>query len=112
MIGGVWKLYGTRVCKGDHLPDRPHRMARILEAPESLKPVELEPLQLLADMAPVAKKPDPRVTTNVSNGNIPLGQGDYATLAVVDWFEAHGHYGQPSVVKFHLAAGNLSFSLR
>jgi hypothetical protein len=27
----IWKLYGTRVCKGDSIPERPHRMARILE---------------------------------------------------------------------------------
>jgi hypothetical protein len=27
----IWKLYGTRVCKGDALPDRPHRVARIID---------------------------------------------------------------------------------
>lgn len=27
----VWKLYGTLSCKGDNMPDRPHRLARILE---------------------------------------------------------------------------------
>jgi hypothetical protein len=29
----IWKLFGTLACKGDNLPDRPHRLARILEAP-------------------------------------------------------------------------------
>ena len=29
----IWKLYGTVARKGDDLPDRPHRMARILEVP-------------------------------------------------------------------------------
>jgi hypothetical protein len=29
----IWKLYGTPVRKGDHLPERPHRLARILELP-------------------------------------------------------------------------------
>lgn len=29
----IWKLYGTFSRKGDPLPDRPHRMARILELP-------------------------------------------------------------------------------
>ena len=29
----IWKVYGTLVAKGDSLPERPHRMARILEAP-------------------------------------------------------------------------------
>lgn len=27
----IWKLYGTLVCKGDPTPERPHRIARILE---------------------------------------------------------------------------------
>jgi hypothetical protein len=27
----IWKLYGTLVCKGDSMLDRPYRMARILE---------------------------------------------------------------------------------
>jgi hypothetical protein len=27
----IWKLYGTLVCKGDSTPERPHRMAKILE---------------------------------------------------------------------------------
>ena len=30
----IWKLYGTLACKGDSTPDRPHRLARILAAPE------------------------------------------------------------------------------
>jgi hypothetical protein len=29
----IWKLYGTISRKGDPLPNRPHRLARILEAP-------------------------------------------------------------------------------
>jgi hypothetical protein len=32
----IWKLYGTFACKGDPLPDRPHRLTRILEAPAPL----------------------------------------------------------------------------
>jgi len=29
----IWKLYGTLSRKGDSLPDRPHRLARIVELP-------------------------------------------------------------------------------
>jgi hypothetical protein len=29
----IWRLYGTWACKGENLPERPHRIARILEAP-------------------------------------------------------------------------------
>jgi hypothetical protein len=34
----IWKLYGTLAAKGDNTPDRPHRMAMILEAPEVVDP--------------------------------------------------------------------------
>jgi hypothetical protein len=29
----IWKLYGTLSRKGENIPDRPHRLARILETP-------------------------------------------------------------------------------
>lgn len=32
----IWKLYGTLACKGDHIPNRPHRLAKILEVSEGL----------------------------------------------------------------------------
>ena len=30
----IWKVYGTMVCKGDNVPERPHRLAQILAVPE------------------------------------------------------------------------------
>jgi len=33
------KLYGTLACKGDPTEDRPHRLARILEMPETMEAV-------------------------------------------------------------------------
>jgi hypothetical protein len=30
----IWKLYGTPACKGDSTPNRPHRMARVIEVPD------------------------------------------------------------------------------
>jgi hypothetical protein len=35
----ITKLYGTKVCKGDDLSDRPHRRSRLLEIPEHLTEV-------------------------------------------------------------------------
>jgi len=32
----IWKLYGTVACKGDHTESRPHRLARIINAPREL----------------------------------------------------------------------------
>lgn len=42
------KLYGTRVGKGDNLPERPHRWAKIVELPAERAAV---PLALLQDLA-------------------------------------------------------------
>jgi len=46
--GRISKIFGTLVMKGDPLPDRPHRHARILEAPDTLLPVPVALLQLVA----------------------------------------------------------------
>jgi hypothetical protein len=57
----IWKLYGTPVRKGDHVPSRPHRLARLLEVPEAVgsgppvtpvTPVTAEQLEALAATAP------------------------------------------------------------
>ena len=48
----IWKQYGTLAAKGDSLPQRPHRLARIMEAPESLVVVPAHLLQTLAAQAP------------------------------------------------------------
>ncbi len=47
----IWKLYGTAAAKGDDLPERPHRVARILEVPERLHVVPRETFDALAGMA-------------------------------------------------------------
>jgi hypothetical protein len=41
----ISKLYGTLACKGDELPDRPHRLARLLEVPEHIEIVSREQLE-------------------------------------------------------------------
>lgn len=55
----ISKIYGTTACKGDPLPDRPHRMARILESPITLFPVDLRLLHALVP-APAARPAAPR----------------------------------------------------
>jgi hypothetical protein len=44
----ITKLFGTRACKGDDVPDRPHRMARLIDVPAQLQAV---PDLLLCDLA-------------------------------------------------------------
>src|SRR5258708_6618534 len=53
----ISKLYGTRACKGASTTDRPHRMARIIDAPEEFKIVTKE--QLDAIEQPGERPPDP-----------------------------------------------------
>ena len=63
----IWKLYGTLACKGDPLPDRPHRMARILSAPAELEPVPEEKLRGLVD-ALMPEKVTPQGTRPTAAG--------------------------------------------
>jgi P4 family phage/plasmid primase-like protien len=51
----IWKLPGTVAAKGDDTPDRPHRMAKVLEAPAVLALVTREQLEALAAQVPQAE---------------------------------------------------------
>ena len=51
----IWKLYGTLACKGDNMPDRPHRLARIVEG-KDVGFVSVELLHKLATLAPEPQK--------------------------------------------------------
>ena len=53
----IWKLYGTKACKGDNTPDRPHRLARLLEVPEVMRPASRDLLESLASLAPKDHSP-------------------------------------------------------
>ena len=74
----IWKLPGTWACKGDDTPDRPHRLARIIEAPAELEVVTLDQLNAMAAAAP-GIEPSPKTTagpmTAANHGN---GQFDLA----------------------------------
>jgi hypothetical protein len=50
----IWKLYGTKACKGDSTEERPHRMAKILDVPNERKTLDIKLLNELASQAPVA----------------------------------------------------------
>jgi hypothetical protein len=41
----IWKVYGTKVCKGDEVGDRVHRLARIVHWPDQLALVPLALIQ-------------------------------------------------------------------
>lgn len=52
----IVKAYGTVSCKGDNLPERPHRLSRILDVPSKM---EIVPRELLEGLAAELKEPDP-----------------------------------------------------
>jgi hypothetical protein len=53
----IWKLYGTKACKGENLPDRPHRLSKILSIPDEIKTISIDQLNELSRLAPVPEEP-------------------------------------------------------
>ncbi|NJD03823.1 MAG: hypothetical protein FIA99_14765 [Ruminiclostridium sp.] len=53
----IWKLYGTKACKGENLPERPHRISKILSIPEEIKTISIDQLIDLSNLAPIPEEP-------------------------------------------------------
>lgn len=49
----ISKLYGTTAKKGANLQERPHRMSRILKAPDEIKINDIEYFKKVADLYPI-----------------------------------------------------------
>jgi len=67
----IWRLPGTWNRKGDDLPDRPHRQAKLLEIPSLLTPATREQLDQLA-----------------ANFGEPLPNGTISASPQADYFQA------------------------
>jgi hypothetical protein len=81
----VWKRYGTVAGKGDAEAaaiGRPHRMSRILSAPDPVAVVPRDLLEALAATAPVAAKPAPKWEQRRPAGGRDFDLGD--------WIRKHG----------------------
>lgn len=74
----ICKLYGTRACKGDHTPERPHRMARLLNIPTHRETVPRALLETLATPVPA------QTSTHARSAS---GRGTPFNLA--RWIEKH-----------------------
>src|SRR5262249_16019924 len=72
----IWKLYGTLAAKGDAIPGRPHRLSRILEAPEQVQIVPRDALELLA--------------TTRDDIFDELTRGPGPKIGLRDWLAKHG----------------------
>ena len=68
------KLYGTLARKGDSMPDRPHRHARILEEPERFQPVPIEALEALASEAGNAAQKSAEHKSSLGRGRFNIDQ--------------------------------------
>jgi putative DNA primase/helicase len=78
----ITKIFGTPARKGDNLPERPHRLSRILAAPDELEPVTRAQLEaFVAEFAPVQQPAAKRAPSSSSNPT---------TLDVRDWLSKHG----------------------
>ena len=79
----IWKLYGTLARKGDNRPDRPHRLARLLEVPQEIVPVSRGLLEALAATAP---KPIARKKTSGAK----KAAAQQSSLDLAAWISEHG----------------------
>ena len=73
----ITKLYGTKACKGDNTPDRPHRYAHILDAPDALETVPLAMLEALA--GPPAER----------KSGVQLHRRDYGDFDLAAWMRQY-----------------------
>jgi len=74
----IWKLPGTLARKGDNTTDRPHRLARLLDVPDTLAIAPIENLKVLAATLPAK----PIETRPHRRGGQPFD--------LVAWMSTHG----------------------
>ena len=74
----ICKLYGTRACKGDHSPDRPHRLSVLTEIPAPVRVVTKEQMTALVASLP---KTAPAKQRDLRPG--------YSKFDIQDWVTKH-----------------------
>lgn len=81
----ISKIYGTLTRKGENTPERPHRVARIVDAPDELVTVSRELLEALAPL-PAA----PRANGQHTNGQHSYERRDgRPTFDATQWIAQH-----------------------
>jgi hypothetical protein len=68
----IVKAYGTVARKGEDLPERPHRLSRILDAPQTLETVSRELLAELAASLPASRPAYPHAGAGAAAGGFNL----------------------------------------
>lgn len=80
----ITKLFGTRAAKGDPTPERPHRLAHILDAPDGLVPVPVHLLERLAALADAATPPGSGNRSSGADGTFGANLPD-----IEEWLARH-----------------------
>jgi len=94
----ICKLYGTLACKGDDTPDRPHRLSRIIEAPES---PQIVPLALLTELAgPSPSKPNPEHNGHTSRNGQAFDLAAFIARNGFDVTDPHPWKGGGTIWEF------------
>jgi hypothetical protein len=75
----IWKVYGTLACKGDNLPERPYRLARLLDVPPTRECVTKQQLEGLAALVPHPATPPSR-----------QGPRQVVPFDLAQWISTHG----------------------
>jgi hypothetical protein len=77
----ICKLYGTVARKGSHLPERPHRLTRLLAGPENIEVVTLE---MLHETVAAYAKPKPAPPTLGPSSAAPTQKSSNHRVAWAD----------------------------
>ena len=87
----IVRLYGTLAAKGDNTEERPHRLSKILKAPDTLQVVSFEQLQALVDEL-LPKEPEkPKAGTSRSAVNSKPSKGEVREMLAVLPKRPHYH---------------------
>lgn len=70
----ICKLYGTMAKKGTNIPERPHRMARIVKTPAELKPNNIEYFKKVAELFPEKEQPSVNNNWKPQDSNFDLDE--------------------------------------
>lgn len=70
----ICKLYGTMAKKGTNIPERPHRMARIVKTPTELKPNNIEYFKKVAELFPEREQPSVKNNWKPQDSNFDLDE--------------------------------------
>ena len=70
----ICKLYGTMAKKGTNIPERPHRMARIVKTPTEIKPNNIEYFKKIAELFPETEQPSVNNNWKPQDNNFDLDE--------------------------------------